>query len=354
MKKLILFVILPAVVIGGGLALAVGGGDDPEYRTVRVERGTVVQEAVAVGRIEPEFEVPVKSRGGGVLTRRFVRLGQKVKKEAPLVEVRPVVTDLDMLQAERALQGALDAEQNASELREGDSLMGQAMLLLQGSKTVQRMREGAVRSRSNAEENLELLREGQAEIDGKLIDFLVRAPIEGHVIELSAEVGEPIVPASSYGSGTPLMILADMDHPVFRGTVNEVDVGRLREGMQATLSIGALPGVEVEGELLEISLRSRSVNNATVFDVKLAVTPPPELVLRSGYSAVARVAIKRAEAVLVLPERVVDYRGGSAFVLREQEGEAVEKEIETGLSDGLRVEVLGGLSEGEAVLERVY
>lgn len=359
MKKitLLLLLLVVAALVVAVVVFASPGDGGAEYRSVRVERGTVVREAVAVGRIEPRFEVPVKSGNGGVLTRRFVQLGQKVSKHEPLVEVRPVLTESAMLSAERALLGAAEAEENVQELHEGETWMGRAMLFFQGQNAVERMRRGVERARSDAAQQIELLREGQTEIDGKVIDFVIRAPIEGHVIDLRTELGEPVVPSSSYGSGSVLLVLADLDHPVFRGTVSEIDVGKLREGMKATLDVGALPGARVEAKLVEISLRSRSVNNATVFDVKLAVTPPPELVLRSGYSAVAHVEVERAADVLVLPERVVDYSGDRTTVrvrVRGAGDEQDEVEITTGLSDGLQVEIRSGLNEGDEVLERIY
>ena len=110
-----------------------------------------------------------------------------------------------------------------------------------------------------------------------------------------------------------------------------------------------------EGDLVEISLRSRSVNNATVFGVKLEVEVPPGLTLRSGYSAVARIELARVDGVLVIPERLVDYRDGGAFVLIGDGGSGtLEKEIGAGLSDGLTVEITEGLAEGDEVLERVF
>jgi len=355
MKKLLLFLVLPlalAVVV----ILAATSDDDPAtYRSISVTRGTVARQAVAVGRIEPRFEVPVKARNGGVLTERFVELGQKVKQRDPLVEVRPVLTDLDMLAAERSLRSAEENRERAEELSGGENLMGRGMLWFQGRNNVERIERSAERGYSSAQEALELLREGRVEIEGKVVDFIVRSPIEGHVIDLPSEVGQPVVPASSYGSGTVLLVIADLDNPVFRGTVNETDVGRLREGMTASLEIGALPGAEATAELTEISLRSRLLNNATVFDVKMKVSPPPELVLRSGYSAVARIEIERATDVLVLPERVVDYRAEGAYVLvSDSEGTGTERAVETGLSDGLTVEIVSGLAEGDEVLERIW
>ena len=234
--------------------------------------------------------------------------------------------------------------------------MGRTMRWFQGQNNLDRMRLGAERARLDVEQQLELLREGKVEVDGMILDYIVRAPIDGHVIELSAEVGQPVVPSSSYGSGTELLILADLSSSVFRGTVNEIDVGRLREGMSARFEVGALPGTDIGGELTEISLRSRQMNNSTVFPVELSVAPPPELVLRSGYSAVARIELERAENVLVLPERLVSYRDGAAFVLRDDgdSGGSTEVQIGAGLSDGLTVEITEGLAEGDEVLERIF
>jgi HlyD family secretion protein len=355
MKKLLLFLVLPLALVVLVVAKALSDGDEVEYRSVAVARGSVVESAVAVGRVEPRFEVPVKARNGGILRRCFVELGQRVSERDPLVEVRPVVNELDMLAAERRLEQAEEARQSAEELEGGENLMGRSMLWFQGRKNVERATRGAERGYASAVEALELLREGQVEVEGRLVDFIVRAPIEGHVIELQSELGQPVVPASSYGSGTVLLVLADMDHPIFRGTVDETEVGKLKSGMQATLEIGALPGTSMPAELVEISLRSREQNNATVFDVKMTISPPPELVLRSGYSAVARIEVARADDVLVLPERVVEYRGESAFVLvHDDRGDPVEHGVEVGLSDGLTVEIVSGLDEGSEVLERIW
>ena len=351
MKKLFLVLLLPLLLVVA-IAYSLSTGDQESVAPpVRVERGSVVQHAVAIGNVRPAFEVPVKSRSGGILSQRFVKLGDRVVKGQPLFEVRPALTDLDQLQARRSVLAAEEAEATASEYRDGENLLGRAMLFLQGDENLERMKQSAERGRVSAEQQLELMREGSVEVEGLVIDYVVRAPIAAHVVALPVEVGEPVVPASSYGSGTEIVALANLDAPRFYGTVNEIDVGRLSTGMAASIEVGALPGVAVRGTLTEIALRSRTQNNATVFAVRLDVTPPEDAVLRSGYSAVARIEIARAEDVLVLPERVVDYRGELAFV-RTADGQ--EREIQVGLSDGLDVEVRGDLDEGDLVLERVY
>lgn len=353
MKKFLLVLLLLALL---WIAWRFLGSSTPAETTpssVTVQTGSIYIEAVAVGKVEARFEVPVTATSGGVVTRRFVRLGQSVKKGDPLFEVRPVLTDAQRLQAERSLLGAREGAAGAEEMAGGRTVAGLAMRLFQGGNSMERLQAGAERARNDAEHQLELLLHGSTEIDGHVIDYLVRAPIDGHVISEDLEVGEPVVPTSSYGAGTVLVTLADLDHPVFRGTVDEIDVGRLSEGMSGSLTLGARPGVALDASLTEISLRAESRNNAVVFPVEMDVTPPADLVLRSGYSAVAQIRIAEAVNVLVIPERLVSFHDGKAFVLQDDgAGGTREVEITTGLSDSLSIEILSGLSEDDEVLER--
>ncbi|MEM9378763.1 MAG: HlyD family efflux transporter periplasmic adaptor subunit [Planctomycetota bacterium] len=339
---------------GALLALSAGcGGGGPAAPAPHVVAlGSVSEEAVAVGRVEPRVQVPVASTWGGVVKERFVELGARVKRGDPLLEVRPQLTDQDRLRAQRSLRGAMDGYEAAREMSDGENVMGKAMRFFQGAPSIDRMREGAERSRTDAELQLQLLLDGRAEHDGLVLDWVVRAPIDGAVVQLPVEQGQPVVPASNFGPGTPLVTIADIDAPVFRGTVDELDAGRLAPGMVARLDLGALPGVAVEGKLREISLLAGERAGATVFDVVLDVVPPEGVVLRAGYSAVARIAVHSATDVPVLPERLVDYRSDGAFVrVPGADGAPVWKAIETGASDGLTVEITSGLSAGDAVLE---
>lgn len=353
MKRILTILILLALGFLAWRAIASNDTEADGPRTVEVSRGSIHVEAVAVGKVEARFEVPVTATSGGVITRRFVQLGQAVKKGDPLFEVRPVLTDAQRLNAQRSLLQAREGAEGAEEMAGGRTVAGLAMRVFQGGNSMDRMKAGAERARKDAEHQLELLLEGQTEIDGHVIDYLVRAPIDGHVISEDLEVGEPVVPASTFGAGTVLVTLADLDHPVFRGTVDEIDVGRLAEGMTGSLTLGARPGLALEAELTEISLRAESRNNAVVFPVEMDVAPPEDLVLRSGYSAVAAIRIAEANDVLLIPERLVRFEGERASVQRlRADGETEEVEIETGLSDSLRIEVRSGLAEGDTLLER--
>lgn len=355
MKRWLLIVVLAGLAAAAWWILRMRDSlDSSQFQPVRVNRSSIVRKAVAVGRIEVEQEISINSHTGGILTRLFVRQGQKVETGALLAEVRPVATEQVILAAERNLEQAIKEEENANEYFQRKHLASDVTQLFLGDRNLQRMKENAQLNRQQAEERLELLKKGTAKINNRIVDFIVRAPLAGHVLEIKQREGTPVVPASSYGLGTVFMTLADMSRLLFRGTADEIDVGRMREGMSAQIRIGALPGAEVRGQLVEIALKGQERNNAMVFDVLISLEATPVAFLRSGYSAVAEIEIDRRHNVLTLPERVIEFRGSQAFVqVSNGRGEILTKEIETGLSDGFTVEIVGGLAEGDEVLERL-
>jgi HlyD family secretion protein len=351
MKRLLLLLSVLALA-GAGAFLLLRQRLQPEGPSrLRAERGSVVKKAVATGQVEPVHESTVNTHLSGFVRKLHAALGQRVEAGAPLCEVWPSLTERDLLAAERSLQSAIEGEQTAAEFKQGEHVLAYLTRFLQGERNLERMQNAAQRSRKSAEESLQLLREGKVEIDGRTIDFVVRAPVAGHVLQLLRE-GDPVTPASSYGPGTVVAMLGDLDQPVFRGTVDEIDVGRMKNGMTARVTLGALPGLELAGTVQEIGLRARRVDNAATFDVRIALQAGKDLVLRSGYSAVAEVELCRAEGVVVLPERAIQYQDGKPFVWRaDGHGGFARTAVELGLSDGLSVEVRG-LEAGAEVSER--
>jgi HlyD family secretion protein len=185
------------------------------------------------------------------------------------------------------------------------------------------------------------------------VESVIRAPISGKILERLVNVGDPVVPLTSYQAGTELMKMADMEELIFKGTVDEIDVGKLSEGMPAEIKIGALPDADLQGKLTKLSPQSKKVDNAIVFDVEVSVVRDSSTTLRSGYSANAEIVIDKRDSVLTVPERVVEFRNDSSLVrVPVPEAEPVEKLIETGLSDGIKIEVVSGLSLGDKVLEK--
>jgi HlyD family secretion protein len=149
------------------------------------------------------------------------------------------------------------------------------------------------------------------------------------------------------------MKMANMSRLVFKGTVDEIDVGKLKEGMEAEIKVGALPNDTVRGVLSKISLKAEKKEQATVFPIEIAIPQSNNATLRAGYSANAHIIIQKKQQVLMIPERVVTFRNDSAFVqVPLPAGKSEERFIKTGLSDAINIEVAYGLAEGDSVEEK--
>lgn len=341
------------LVAAGAVAVSTArGADDSEVAAVVVERGDVVDRALAVGTIEPDVEISVKSKVSGVLARAFAEEGDFVAAGDPLLEIRPDPTPLELVESSRAVEmQEIQLENYKRESERHQALAERGLISQQELESAQRQYQQAELEVRTARERLQLLQSGR--IRDSDVESVVRAPISGFILERMVEPGDPVVPLSSYQEGTVLMTMADMGRLVFRGTVDEIDVGRLREGMPVQVKIGALPEAKVTGRVARISLKASKVDNATSFPVEIELDSAEGTTLRAGLSANAEVIISERKEVIAIPERLVTFEDGAAWVTVVGAGGLPERRvIRTGLSDAMQVEVLEGLAEGEQVMEK--
>jgi HlyD family secretion protein len=347
---------LIAVVAVSGAAIAAvrnGGSNGDEVRTVEVELGDVIDKALAVGRIEPKVEISVKSKISGVVSREFADVGEFVRAGAPLLEIKPTPSPLELVETRRQLEmRQLELENQRKELERQRRLMDQGLISQDQYETAERAHGEAELNLKLAQERLALLEDGRVQMSDQSIDAIVKSPIDGFILEKNVEIGDPVVPLNPYQEGTVIMTMAEMSALIFRGTVDEIDVGKLREGMPVEIKVGALPNAEVTGVLSKISLKARTEDNTTVFPIEIDLDATGEVVLRAGYSANADVIIDRREGVLIIPERLVTMSADTAKVnVLLADGTQEERVIRTGLSDAINIEVIEGLAEGEKLVE---
>lgn len=357
MKRRTLFVLGALVTVAAAGAFAAArardGKKDDGVKTVAVARGELVDKALAVGTIEPRVEVSVKSILAGVVRRRYVEVGEFVRKGQPLLEIAPNPTPLEMVELRRGIEmREIEVENLEKEAERQKELRAQDLISQSDyDMTVRRAAEGRTQL-ALARERLALQEGGKVSTGGREVETVIRAPIDGFVLEDSVEIGDPVVPLTPYQEGTVLMRMAAMRDLIFRGTVDEIDVGRLKEGMPVAIKVGALPDAKVTGRLDRIWLKARKQEQATVFPIEIVLTDVQGATLRAGYSANAEVIIAKREGALYVPERLLARRGDSTFVtVRKADGTSEERAITTGLSDAISIEVLAGLAEGEQVLE---
>jgi len=329
-------------------------GRDNDIKMVKVQRGDIVEKALAIGRIEPEKEIAIKSKISGIVKKAYVEVGDKVKEGQPLLEIKPDPTPLEYAETKRNVELAtVNLERASNEYSRMKKLLKER-LVSQKEYDLAENEYKLFKLRLNlAEERLALIEKGRTKIANLQIDTVIKSPVEGTVLERRVHEGDPVVPLTSYQAGTELLILADMEGLIFKGTVDEIDVGKLEEGMVAELKIGAIPDQRITGKLSKISPKAKRQENATVFDVEILIIQKGEKIIRAGYSANADLVINKVIETLFIPERLVEFKDDKTFVeVKNDRGEIVKREVKIGLSDGINIEITDGLNESDEVVER--
>ena len=329
-----------------------------EMKLVTAIRGDIREKALAVGTIEPEKEIKVKSIIPGIVAEVLFKVGDAVKLGAPLFKISPNPTPLEYVEARRSMELAEVTLQKLKndwtrqlELYKGNLISRSEMDAAEGS-----YRETELRYRTAAE-RLELLEKGRIRMSNRDIDSMLRSPITGIVLSQSVFQGDPVVPLTNFQPGTELCSLADMASLLFKGTVDEIDVGKIVEGMEAEIQIGALPDTKIPGRVDRIFPKAKKEGNATLFDIWIVIKETAGVTLRAGFSATASIQIRERLQIVLIPERLVVFEDGKRFVeVPDSASKGEQKtrriEIQTGLSDGLNIEVLSGLKEGDKVVEK--
>lgn len=354
MKKKIVIPVILLIALGVVFVLVSGRkkkGNELKY--VPVKRGDIAERALAVGTLEPEQEIKVKSPIPGIVSEVLFKVGDAVAKGSPLFNISPNPTPLEYVETRRSMEVAEVTFSKTLAERDRNAQLFQSKLISKSQMDALEAEYNEARLRHQvAQERFQLLEKGRIEMSNRSVDSIVRAPISGIVLSLSAHQGDPVVPLTNFQPGTDLGSMAEMKDILFKGTVDEIDVGKLVAGMEAELQIGALADKKIRGTLERIFPKARKEGNATLFDVEIVLAEAPGIILRAGYSATAYVKIQEHQNVLIVPERLVLSEEGKRFV-EIKENETISKvEVKTGLSDGLNIEILEGLKEGDQVVER--
>lgn len=358
MKKWILRGIAALFILMFFYFLLACGKKKETTKLVAVTRGDIQEKALAVGTIDPERETKVKSIIPGIVSEVHFKVGDAVRVGAPLFKISPNPTPLEYVEARRSMELAEVTMKKLKADWERQLEMFKKSLISQSDmEAVESSFQEANLRYKIAADRLELLEKGRISMSNVEINSIIKAPATGIILSQSVFQGDPVVPLTNYQPGTELCSLADMDSLRFKGTVDEIDVGKLVAGMDVEIQIGALPDTKIAGRVTRIYPKAKKEGNATLFDIEISISNPAGTTLRAGFSATASIRIRDRKQVLMLPERLVIFENGKRFVeVPEGQGGVAEKtkkvEIQTGLSDGLNIEILSGVKEGDKVVER--
>ena len=357
-KILVFLLLLAAGGVGGYAWVQNRHSDEQDYTLVDVARGDITEKAVAVGQIEPRLKFDIKSKISGIVRKCAVEVGGRVRAGDPIFEISPDPTPAELLEAERHVESAQSAFNRArTDWERSRELMSKG---LESHDTLDSKHETYELARielKTARDQLQLIREGRVSGRGEQMETVVRSPAAGIMLERLVNPGDSVVPLTSYQEGTKLATIADMSDLIFKGTVDEIDVGKLKLGLPVHLKIGALPDAIVSGRLTRIAPQAIEKDNAKLFQVEIELDAHEGILLRAGYSANADIVIREKKNALLIPERLVSFSEHGAGTSVEVPGNTPDAEprrinIKTGLSDGLNIEVTSGLKQGEKVVQR--
>jgi HlyD family secretion protein len=318
------------------------------YELVTPARDTEETKTVATGNVEPRYEVLIKPQISGIISELLKEAGQTVKEGEIIARIKVIPEMVQLNSAEsRVKLAGITLKQLEETFRRDETLFGQGVIAREDFDLSQATFLKAQEELSNAQSALEIIRDGIARNSKVASTTQIRSTITGMILDVPVKVGNSVIQSNNFNDGTTIAAVANMSDMIFRGNVDETEIGRIGEGMPIKLTVGAMESRVFNAELEYVSPKGVEKNGAIQFEIKAAVSIPEDAFIRAGYSANAEIVLKRVEDVLTVPESTVEFKGDSAFVqlLKEEKPEQVfEKHyIETGLSDGIKLEVKSGL-----------
>lgn len=321
------------------------------FETETAATADIVKKTVATGSIVPRREVEVKPKVTGVLAELYVEPGKKVKQGDPLGKIAIVPDAMQINQASAQQRTAQIAFDNAKrELARNEELYKRGVVAeaeLARFRTEFALREQEL---SSAGQALQLVKEGATRGQGKESTLVVTSTSAGMVIDVPVKVGFSVIQANNFNPGTTVAVVADMDDMIFEGRVDEAEVAKIKEGMKLQIKVGALEKELLEGKLEYISPKGKTIEGAIQFEIKAAVTSKPGTQIRANYSANADIVLDEKKQVLAIREALVQYENGKAFVEVETAPQTfVRRDVQLGLSDGIKVEVISGVTAADRI-----
>ena len=317
------------------------------YTIVQPKLDTLKQFVVATGKVEPRDEVLIKPQISGIVSDVYKEAGQMVRKGEVIATVK-VVPEMGQL-------SSAESRVSVAEFGRTETLHDKGVVsdeeFEQGRTDLQKAEEELL----NAKENLEIVKNGITSRYKELSNTQIRSTIDGMILDVPIKVGNSVIQANTFNDGTTIASVADMSNMLFRGNVDETDVGKLHEGMPVKLTIGALQNVELDANLEYVSPKATEDNGVIMFEVKAAVKIPADVFVRAGYSANASIVIESREGVLTLPESTVEFEGEKTYVYLLTSAEDIaeqtfdKREVKIGLSDGINIELTEGVTADDKV-----
>ncbi|NDV83128.1 efflux RND transporter periplasmic adaptor subunit [Bacteroides sp. 51] len=317
------------------------------YETVTPAISSLEKSTVATGKVEPRDEILIKPQISGIIDAVYKEAGQKVSKGEVIARVK-VIPELGQLnQAESRVRIAeINYNQGKTDFARIEKLAKDGLISSEefekGKVSFAQVKEEF----ENAKDALDIIKEGITQKTASYSNTMIRSTIDGLILDVPVKEGNSVIMSNTFNDGTTIATVANMSDLIFRGKIDETEVGRLHEGMPVKLTVGALQNYTFEATLEYISPKGVEENGANQFEIKAAISAPDSVTIRAGYSANAEIVLARATDVLTIPESTLEFSNDSAFVWVMTDSVPEQKfdrrNVEIGMSDGIKIEIKNG------------
>ena len=324
------------------------------YNEFTPQLDSLQKTTIITGKIEPRNEVNVKPQISGIISELYKEPGDYVNAGDIIAKVK-VIPDMSQLSSAemRVRLAEINLKQAETDFQREENLYNQKLVSADEYDKSKQQLNQAKHEKMAAQDALEVVRDGVSKSNAKASSTLIRSTISGVILDIPVKVGNSVILSNTFNDGTTIATVANMNDLIFRGNIDETEVGQLVASMPMKITIGALQDLKFDASLEYISPKAVESNGANQFEIKAAVKLSEGGKSRSGYSANAEIVLAKADNVLTIPESAIEFSGDSTFVyIIKGEGNAKTYErtnVETGLSDGVNIEIKKGLTNKDKV-----
>lgn len=324
------------------------------YSELTTEKKDIEKTTIITGTIEPRNEVNVKPQISGIIAELMKEPGQTVQQGEVIARVQ-VIPDMGQLSSaeSRVRLAEINLQQTEVDYQRMEKLHEKKLVSEEQFEKSRQQLKQAIEEKAAADDALQVVRDGVSKSNASASSTLIRSTISGVILDVPVKVGNSVINSNTFNDGTTIAVVANMQDLIFRGNIDETEVGQLVIGVPMKITIGALQNLSFDAALEYVSPKATQNNGANQFEIKAAVKVADHRNIRSGYSANAEIVLQSARQVLSVPESTIEFRGDSAFVYVVSETGAEKtyerRAVETGLSDGVNIEIKQGLKEGDRV-----
>lgn len=321
------------------------------YQTLSPFDTSIIKKTVATGSVTPRKEVNMKSQVSGIIEKLFIIAGQEVKQGDVIARIKIIPNMLNMANAETRVNTAQLNYDNAKLEYDRNKQLFDQSVISKAEFQVYDLKLKATNEELLASQNqLQIIKEGVSKSSGAVSNTMVKSTITGMVLDVPVKEGGQVIESNTFNEGTTIAAVANMGEMIFEGKLDESEVGKVHEGMDIVLTIGAIDKGSFKAKLEYIAPKGVTENGAIQFLIRASISKDNNSFLRAGYSANADIILDKKEKVMAIPESVLQFEKEKPFVEVEIAPQKFEKRyVGTGLSDGINIEILEGVKKGDKI-----